>query len=109
MTLMETKVVLEDGISVGGKELREIYEVVNHKKAYQYVKKCIAEGKILDEPIEKWYFFGFQCVKLPGACSASWEWPVSIAKENRLDYYNALETYAVRGELGEFADLVAEL
>ena len=39
MTLMETKVVLEDGISVGGKELREIYEVVNHKKAYQYVKK----------------------------------------------------------------------
>ena len=27
MTLMETKVVLEDGISVGGKELREIYEV----------------------------------------------------------------------------------
>lgn len=44
-----------------------------------------------------------------GACSASWEWPVSIAKENRLDYYNALETYAVRGELGEFADLVAEL
>lgn len=50
---METKVVLEDGISVGGKELREIYEVVNHKKAYQYVKKCIAEGKILDEPIEK--------------------------------------------------------
>ena len=53
MTLMETKVVLEDGISVGGKELREIYEVVNHKKAYQYVKKCIAEGKILDEPIVK--------------------------------------------------------
>ena len=50
---METKVVLEDGISVGGKELREIYEVVNHKKAYQYVKKCIAEGKILDEPIVK--------------------------------------------------------
>jgi len=44
---------LEDGISVGGKELREIYEVVNHKKAYQYVKKCIAEGKILDEPIVK--------------------------------------------------------
>ena len=49
LTLMETKVVLEDGISVGGKELREIYEVINHKKAYQYVKKCIAEGKALDE------------------------------------------------------------
>lgn len=34
LTLMETKVVLEDGISIGGKALREIYEVVNHKKAY---------------------------------------------------------------------------
>ena len=41
LTLMETKLVLEDEISVGGKELREIYEIVNHKKAYRYVKKCI--------------------------------------------------------------------
>ena len=32
LTLMETKVVLEDGISIGGKELCEIYEVVNHKR-----------------------------------------------------------------------------
>lgn len=35
--------------------------------------------------------------------------PVSIAKENRLDYYNDLETYAVQGKIGQFADLVAEL
>ncbi len=47
LTLMETKVVLEDGISIGGKELREIYEVINHKKAYNYVKRCIAEEKSL--------------------------------------------------------------
>ena len=37
LTLIETKLVLEDGVSVGGKELREIYEVINHKKAYAYV------------------------------------------------------------------------
>ena len=49
LTLIETKVVLEDGISIGGKTLREIYEVVNHKKAYDYVKKCIAENKCLNE------------------------------------------------------------
>ena len=53
LTLMETKVVLEDGISIGGKALREIYEVVNHKKAYGYIKKCILEGKVLDENIIK--------------------------------------------------------
>ncbi len=35
--------------------------------------------------------------------------PVSVAKENRLDYYNALEQYAVKGDLSPFADFVAEL
>ena len=35
--------------------------------------------------------------------------PVSVAKENRLDYYNALEQYAVNGNLKTFADFVAEL
>ena len=53
LTLMETKVVLEDGISIGGKSLREIYEVVNHKKAYQYVKDCIRQGIVLDEKVVK--------------------------------------------------------
>ena len=53
LTLMETKVVLEDGIAIGGKSLREIYEVVNHKKAYQYVKDCIKEGLTLDEATVK--------------------------------------------------------
>jgi Fic family protein len=53
LTLMETKVVLEDGVSIGGKELREIYEVVNHQKAYGYVKKCITENNPLTENIVK--------------------------------------------------------
>lgn len=35
--------------------------------------------------------------------------PISVAKENRLDYYNALEQYAVNGGLKPFADFVAEL
>ena len=41
LTLIETKTVLEDHISIGGKKLREIYEVINHNKAFDYVKKCI--------------------------------------------------------------------
>ena len=53
LTLIETKVILEDGISIGGKELREIYEIVNHRKAYKYVKDCITDGKQLDESIVK--------------------------------------------------------
>ena len=50
---MEAKVVLEDGISVSRKALREICEVVNHKKAFRYVKQCIREGIALSEKIVK--------------------------------------------------------
>ncbi|MDD4509302.1 MAG: Fic family protein [Oscillospiraceae bacterium] len=53
LTLMETKVVLEDQVSIGGKNLREIYEVVNHNKAFAYVRACVAEGKPLSEDIVK--------------------------------------------------------
>lgn len=182
LTLMETKVVLEDGISIGGKNLREIYEVVNHKKAYDYVKKCIAENKPLTENIVKDLhailteniiiggIYRNQEVRISGAGftppagnemymqikgfyedlknksdlnpieRAAWTHaefvrihpfidgngrtsrllmnyqlmiqgflPVSVDKENRLDYYNALEQYAVNGDLQPFADFVAEL
>lgn len=53
LSLMETKVVLEDGVSVGGKKLREIYEIVNHRKAYRFIKQRIAEGEKLDEATVK--------------------------------------------------------
>ena len=183
LTLMETKVVLEDGISIGGKALREIYEVVNHKKAYGYIKKCILEGKVLDENIIKDIhailteniivggIYRNQEVRISGAghtppsgndmyiqiknfyADLQWKkeelnpieyaaWthaefvrihpfvdgngrtsrlimnyqlmsdgflPISIAKENRLDYYNTLEEYAVNADLQKFADLIAEL
>lgn len=183
LTLMETKLVLEDGISVGGKALREIYEIVNHKKAYRYVKKCIAQKKQLDEAIVKDIhailtenimvggIYRNQEVRISGAGHvppsgndmyiqiknfySDLEWkrkelnpivyaawthaefvrihpfidgngrtsrlimnyqlmsegflPVSIAKENRLDYYNALESYAVDKNLEPFTELIGDL
>lgn len=182
LTLMETKVVLEDGISIGGKELREIYEVVNHKKAYHYVKHCILKGRELDENIVKDIHailteniiiggvYRTQEVRISGAGHtpptgndmyiqiknfymdmqerkelnpielAAWTHagfvrihpfidgngrtsrllmnyqlmkqgflPVSIAKENRLEYYNALEEYAINGNLEPFAEMIAKL
>lgn len=183
LTLMETKVVLEDGVAIGGKELREIYEVINHKKAYGYVKKCISEKKpiyenivkdlhaILTENIIVGGIYRNEEVRISGAGFtppaghemymqiknfykelkirekelnaielAAWTHaefvrihpfvdgngrtsrllmnyqllingylPVSVAKENRLDYYNALEQYAVNGDLSAFADFIAEL
>ncbi|MBD5383594.1 MAG: Fic family protein [Ruminococcaceae bacterium] len=53
LTLVETKAIIEDGISVGGKKLREIYEVANHNKAFNYAKEKIADGCPLDENLVK--------------------------------------------------------
>ncbi|MEG1278703.1 MAG: Fic family protein [Cellulosilyticaceae bacterium] len=40
LTLMETKVILE-GITIGGKTLREHLEVVNHKEAILYIEDIV--------------------------------------------------------------------
>ena len=183
LTLMETKLVLEDAICPGGKSLREIYEAVNHQKAYRYVKACIARNEPLSEKIVKdihailmenilvggvyrnvdvyisgaqhtppspnemyrqvkdfYADLGWKAQALDPIALAAWTHaefvrihpfpdgngrtsrllmnyqllaqgfaPVSIAKENRLDYYNALEAYAVDGDLAPFTEMVAAL
>lgn len=182
LTLIQTKAILEDGLSVGGKTLREIYEVANHARAFQYVKDCIAEGRPLDEQIVKeiharlmeniqtggvyrnvevritgaghkppvpsemyWQVKDFFSA-LPNNADlnpiqqAAWTHaefvrihpftdgngrtsrmimnyqlmhagflPVSIEKEKRLEYFEALEAYAVDKNLQPFAEMVAEL
>lgn len=182
LTLIQTKAIIEDGLSVGGKTLREIYEVANHDKAFAYVKKCVAESKPLDEsavkdihallmenilvggvyrnvevrisgaghkppaPSEMYrqiknfyadlpYKTGLNAIELSAWTHAEFVrihpfvdgngrtsrmimnyqlmaqgfLPVSIAKENRLEYFDALEAYAVNGDLQPFADMIAEL
>lgn len=183
LSLIQTKVILEDGLSVGGKALREIYEVANHDRAFSYVKRAVAEGRLLDEEMLKdihallmenimdggvyrnvevritgagfrppapqemfqqmrWFFADMprQREKLNAIEWAAWTHaefvrihpfpdgngrtarmlmnlqlltegfqPISIAKEERLAYYEALEAYAVRGELAPFAEMVAAL
>lgn len=182
LSLIQTKAVLEDGISVGGKTLREIYEVVNHNRAFDYVKKCIADRKLLDEntvkdihallmdniltggiyrtvevrisgarhkppaPNEMYgqikdFYADMQYKNIENAIElAAWTHaefvkihpfvdgngrtsrmimnyqlmaarflPVSIAKENRLEYFEVLEAYAVNGDLQPFVEMIAEL
>jgi Fic family protein len=41
ITLQETRLILETGLTVGGKSLREHFEVINHKEAIQYVESLI--------------------------------------------------------------------
>ncbi len=175
LTLIETKTILEDGISVGGKSLREIFEIINHDKAFSYVKKCIAEQKQLSESITKDihailmanimtggiyrncevritgaghkppassemdhqikdfyanlpYHMDLNPIELAAYTHAEFVGngrtarlimnyqlmiagfpPVSIVKENRLPYFEALEEYAVNGNLHPFADMISYL
>lgn len=158
LTLLETKVVIEEGLSVGGKSLREIYEVINHNKAYQYIKKCISEDLILSEEIIKNihnilmenimsnemyqqiknFYFDLLEKKFANEIElAAWTHaefvkihpfvdgngrtarlimnyqlmkkgflPISIKKESRLEYFNTLEEYAVKGNLDPFVDML---
>lgn len=48
LTLRETKVVLE-GITVGGKSLREHFEATNHRDAIVYVEELITQQEALSE------------------------------------------------------------
>lgn len=48
LTLIETKVVLE-GITIGGKSMKEHLEVINHRDAIEFVEKLVAKKKLLGE------------------------------------------------------------
>jgi Fic family protein len=42
LTLTETKVILEDGLTVGGKPLKDIYEATGHSAAYDFMYSLIS-------------------------------------------------------------------
>lgn len=48
LTESETKIVIEDGLTIEGKPLRDVYEAVGHAKAYDYLYQ-LATHKTLEE------------------------------------------------------------
>lgn len=61
LTLRETKVVLE-GITVGGKSLREHFEAINHRDAILYVEELVATH----EPLSEWQIKNIHGLVLKG-------------------------------------------
>lgn len=61
LTLIETKVVLE-GITIGGKTLREHLEVINHQEAITYVEDIIKK----EEPLTQWQIKNIHRIILKG-------------------------------------------
>ena len=184
LTLSETKVVLE-GITVGGKKLREHLEVINHKEAILYIEEIIKNHEELSEwqiknihsivlkgilpenagvyRKENVFISGAEHIppeymQVPGQMTELIEWylgeaqnlhaverasilhsqfvkihpfvdgngrtarlllnlelmkdgyvPIVIKKEERLTYYNALDTSHVNGEYSLFVEFVAQI
>ncbi|AWI06778.1 Fic family protein [Clostridium drakei] len=54
LTITETKVILEDGITIGkGKSLKEHLEVINHKEAIDYVEDIVNRNIDIDQNVIK--------------------------------------------------------
>ncbi|WP_426449736.1 Fic family protein [Paenibacillus sp. S-38] len=53
LTLLETKLVLEEGLTIGGKKLREHFEVINHSEAIGYVQDLVQRDMELTEYVIK--------------------------------------------------------
>jgi len=54
LTVTETKVILEDGITIGkGKTLREHLEVINHKEAIDYIDDIVSKEIDISERVMK--------------------------------------------------------
>jgi Fic family protein len=47
LTLRETRMVVEDGLTIGGKSLREHFEAINHQKAIAFVENLSASARPL--------------------------------------------------------------
>jgi Fic family protein len=59
---METKVLLEDGLTVGGKPLRDMLEAVGHSLAYDYMFGLLAERRITVKDIQSLHHLFFKSI-----------------------------------------------
>jgi len=51
LTETETKIVIEDGLTIGGKPLKDHYEAVGHSEAYDFLYTLIKKNKITEQDI----------------------------------------------------------
>lgn len=53
LTLIETKVIIEDGLTIGGKSLTEIDEATGHARAYDFIFELVKNKNITLDDIKK--------------------------------------------------------
>ena len=62
LTEVETKVVLEDGLTIGGKSLRDHQEVQGHSKAYDFLYDLVTNDGFTEENILQLHRFFYEKV-----------------------------------------------
>ena len=56
----ETKIILEDGLTIGGKSLREHFEVIGHGAAYDHISALAKGDKITETDIKKIHYLFYR-------------------------------------------------
>ena len=67
LTEIETKVLLEDGLTVGGKPLRDTLEAVGHANAYDYMFGLLGNRRIAVEDIKTLHSLFYKPIDEPHA------------------------------------------
>ncbi|KYG60023.1 Fic family protein [Planococcus maritimus] len=49
LSLIETKIILEEGLAIGGKRIQEHFEVINHSEAISFIENQVNRTEPLDE------------------------------------------------------------
>jgi len=52
LTLNETRLVIEEGITIRGKPLREHFEAINHQRAFEFLESIVRQKKITEDIIK---------------------------------------------------------
>lgn len=53
LTLRETRLVIEEGLTIKGKPLREHFEAINHQKAFEYLEGVAESNEFSEDTIKK--------------------------------------------------------
>jgi Fic family protein len=67
LTETETKVVIEDGIAIGGKPVRDHFEAVGHAEAFDYLQKLSRGREIFERDILKLHKLFYYRIDEPNA------------------------------------------
>jgi Fic family protein len=78
LTESETKIVIEDGLTISGKPLRDVYEATGHAKAYDFIYELLKKRHVLESDVLKIHKL-FQCRKVALCQSFHFRFPQDIA------------------------------